>query len=239
MRDDFHHRSQYAEAFADAAATILRSATGLIHFVGRSGVEFSDLAASLSKLRQLGDPMARRLRFNPDGALISSQIGMAHWEAKASSKMERAPFEQYMRYEIAGEPVIMVIAPDLLRPPFVWRPVLVGRLSGIVLRDGRETIESVEPQYRYPVIDGWVTPRASPRGVMRGSGTPYREMDLRRSKVLKIADALMTDDVFVQIRPDFLAGDTMARASGFRPIRDIIKPIVERATNHHTRDEHA
>lgn len=240
MRDDFRSRSQYAEAFADAAAQILRSANEIIRFVGRSGVEFTELAAALKTLRQLGDPMARRLRFNPDGALISSQLGMAHWEAKASSKIERAPFEQYMQYEQAGEPVILIISPTLLRAPFSWAPVLVGRLCNTVLRHGNETVESVETQYRYPVVDGWVTPRAAPRGAMRGSGTPYREIDLRKSRLLKIAEARVIEDdpqrtPDVHVRSDLLANDTMERASGFRPIGEIVSNIVSRTLDRRRR----
>jgi hypothetical protein len=213
MADTFKDRAAIGEAFADAVMNLFQS-DGLIDFVGRSGGEFSHIAPVLDQVRRLADPMARRLRFNPDGTIIAQSTGMAHWEAKASRAIEREPYEFYVAYERAAEPVLLVIAPDLVEGSAAWRRVFIGLVRYLVLIDGEVTVAEFPPDLRYPLREGWIAPRENPRGSARGSGTEYRYIDISASHMLQVAWARKQPDNSVVIRPDLFVGDTVKRTTG-------------------------
>jgi hypothetical protein len=234
MADTFKDRAAIGEAFADAVLGLFQS-DGLVDFVSRSGGEFSHIAPVLDQVRKLPDAMARRLRFNPDGAIMTSSIGIAHWEAKASRAIEREPYEFYLQYERADEPVLLVLAPDLLEGSGAWRRVFIGLIRYLVLTDGEVTVAEFPPELRYPLRNGWIAPREAPRGTTRGSGTEYRYIDVAASRMLQIAWARKHSDNSVSVRPDLFVGDTIKRAAFPRPIerevmlrRQFIEAFVQR-----------
>jgi hypothetical protein len=211
MADDFHARAAKGEAFASAIQGLLQS-DQIIRYSQRAGIERSDLAAFMAEIRNSLSAMERRLRFNPDGLLWLIGRGLAHWEAKASIFIERTPYEYYLQYEQRGEPVLLFICPRLLEGG--WRPVLVGRLKDVVLEHGQET-ENRWNQQGFPPRpvdqDGWIHPRNDPRGTIKGSGTPFRKIDYRRSKMLGITEALLDNAGYCKINLDLLIGDTIQR----------------------------
>lgn len=218
MVDTFRDRAELGEQFAIAAFDFLRSGNGgLIRHVVRSGIEHSEFREAIEDLRRDDQAMARRLRFTPDGALHLRGVGFRHLEAKASRNIEREPYEYYLRFEEAGEPVFLLIGPPPTGQYVTRTPVYIGRVRDLVLRHGADTVSQYPSDHQYPITqDGWIAPRHAPRGAARGSGTQYREIDVPASGMLRIASAKW-DDRRVYMLPDFLAADTAQRADRHIP----------------------
>jgi hypothetical protein len=222
--DNFYERAADGEAFATAIhSDLLAHRDDLIS--ERSGVELKSYGRAIAAMREIrrsGSPMERRLRFAPDGELLLLGTGMAHWEAKASRAIERAPYEYYRRYEERGEPVLLFLCPHLREGG--WHHVFVGRVCDLVLTDGAITEQMWADERGLPprpVVDGWITPMADRRGSPKGSGTPHREIDIAASKMLCVSRARLTkhgylgrDEGHCAIDLDFLLSDTLRRRLG-------------------------
>lgn len=217
MGDTFRDRAELGEQFAIAAFDFLRSQTGgLIRHVVRSGIEFGEFREAIEDIRRDDQPMARRLRFNPDGALFLRGAGFRHLEAKASRNIEREPYEYYMQYEERGEPVFLMIGPLPTGPNVIRTPIYIARVRDLVLVHGADTVNQYPLDQQYPVTDdGWIAPRRG-HGAVRGSGTQYREIDIPASAMLRIASARW-DGRRVYLLPDFLGADTIQRADRRAP----------------------
>jgi hypothetical protein len=137
---------------------------------------------------------------------------MVHWDAKASRYIERAPYVTYCQYEAAGEPVLLFICPEFCEDPPRRRQIFVGRLCNVHLKHGRQTVDQY-PQ-SYPVSrDGWVAPRDDLRGPLNGSGTDYREIDIRRSGMLYVGTAQWNaNGPDVTAEPVMFTADTARRS---------------------------
>jgi len=214
----FQERARQGELFAEAVHDLLKE-DSLVRCVTRAGIERGDLADVLDDIRRSGNPMERRLRFNPDGSVLVKCL--AHWEAKASMFIEKEPYEFYSEYEKRGEPVLLFIAPGLLKNDeiSVQAPLWCGRVRDIVLTDGNE----YENQFEKPRpvdADGWVRPRSDQYGPRysligrRGSGTPFRPINITKSRMVKVSRVNFVRKDGQErcvIQPVLLAGDTIGR----------------------------
>jgi hypothetical protein len=95
-------------------------------------------------------------------------------EAKAAKTIEKSAWEQYWKLVAAGNMLIIVF--EKIR--WGW-----NFLEEIELIPAEKTIASFPPERRFPVVDGWITPRISDRWNRirqqnpQASGTPYRFID--------------------------------------------------------------
>jgi hypothetical protein len=210
MADTFSERAAWGEGFATAVAGLLEN-DRFIDAVSRNGIEWSPLAPVMRQIRSAKGPMAARLRFNPDGTLMLGNV-LAHWEAKASKTIERGPYEQYMKYEEAGEPVLMFLCPRLLAEHVALRPVFCCRVSNLVLVPAEESISKFSGDMQFPIVDGWLSPRTVPRGAAKGSGTDYREVDVDGRLLPQVAKAKRKSAYEVAIQPHLYTAEEVRRS---------------------------
>lgn len=214
----FRERARQGELFAEAVHHFLKEDT-FIRCVTRAGIERGDLADVLDDIRRSANPMERRLRFNPDGSVLVHRL--AHWEAKASYFIEKEPYEFYMQYENLGEPVLLFIAPGLLKTNevSVQASLYCGRVKDIVLTQGDEH-EAQFPRPRPVDRDGWIQPRADQYGIRHakngptGSGTPFRPINIKQSRMVRLSTVRFVRSDGADrcaIEPVFFAGDMLGR----------------------------
>jgi len=129
----------------------------------------------VEKLRQSTDQTSLAIRFQPDAVASINRIPRSFFvEAKAAHTMERLAWEQYWRLYCNGNVLVLVFE------DFNWAWNFIEEINLIT---GEETVSSFPPEKRFPVIDGWITPRGSRRWrqlrgkIKRASFTPYREVD--------------------------------------------------------------
>lgn len=121
------------------------------------------------------------LRFFPDiTTLIGNPPHVVFVEAKASQKIEKTAWRQYNSFAKMGLDVIIVTGES---KGGVCNMSGWNFVENIRLYPGEYTVQSFSVDKRYPVIDGWVSPRGSARfddvqsrGNFRTSGAPYREI---------------------------------------------------------------
>jgi len=123
------------------------------------------------------DQTSLAIRFAPDGvAAIGKTPRSFYVEAKYASNIEKTAYEQYMKLASVGNIVVLVFGGY---GDWMWQVI-----ERVTLIDGDETVSSFPENMRYPVIDGWITPRKADdehykeRKHNNGgfSGTPYREV---------------------------------------------------------------
>jgi len=138
-----------------------------------------------NRLRLSNDPTSLAIRFQPDGvACLGNPPCSFYFEAKCSRYIERTAYEQYMNVYNAGN--ILVIIFEWSQADWRW-----NFIEDIHLVPGLLTVAPYPADKRWPVIDGWVTPRNSARwnkikSSARGSGfipssfsgTSYRKVKI-------------------------------------------------------------
>jgi hypothetical protein len=143
--------------------------------VARNGTEHTH-PDFVNLLRQSSDQTSLAIRFQPDGVACIGRIPRSFYvEAKAGKNIEKTAWEQYQKLVNAGN-IVVVVFGDLERR---WQFA-----DGLGLINGNATVEAFPSNKRFPVIDGWITPRGSGRweqlrpGIVGASGTPYRQVDV-------------------------------------------------------------
>lgn len=135
-----------------------------------------------SGLRKSTDQTSLAIRFQPDGVAHIGTIPRSFYvEAKASTAIERAAYEQYKKLSDAGSIVVVVFG------KLSWKWCFVDEMP---IEDGNDTVAPFPENLRFPVKDGWLYPRKSNHGTGRGSNTPYKniiESDLRKWDTFKSA----------------------------------------------------
>jgi hypothetical protein len=119
------------------------------------------------------DPGALMLRMRPDIAFLFNRKTIFA-DVKASDKIERKPYEEYMFIVKRGAPVIVIAHKS--------NDTRFCRLIDLEFRNPYHPV--------WPIVEGWIAPREHPRYAeykfnypltpgrpYRGSGTPYREFD--------------------------------------------------------------
>lgn len=130
----------------------------------------------VNRLRQSDDQSSLAIRFQPDGVACIGEIPRSFYvEAKAAKHIEKLAWEQYWKLYEAGNMLAIVFG----KLRWGWNFIENIRLVPAV-----ETVAQFPPTKRFPIVDGWITPRASERWhrIVRSnnpqaSGTPYREID--------------------------------------------------------------
>jgi hypothetical protein len=129
----------------------------------------------VDRLRKSTDQTSLAIRFQPDAVASIGKIPRSFFvEAKAAHTMERLAWEQYWRLYCNGNILVLVFE------DFDWAWNFIEEIR---LIPGEETVSSFPPKMRFPVVDGWITPRGSRRWrqlrnkIKRASFTPYRKVD--------------------------------------------------------------
>lgn len=131
--------------------------------------------------RRQDDSTSEFIRFMPDGmAFNESKFKPFLWDAKSSfgreigPSIERKAYENYMLYANAGAQLFLF---------YEWgenKEVYFQRVNRIKFWNSEEIVYRYPEDKRYPIEDGWITPRArsSYRHDNNGSGTPFRYVNL-------------------------------------------------------------
>ena len=89
--------------------------------------------------------------------------------------IEKTAWEQYWKLHESGNVVVIVFG----KLKWQW-----NLLENIALVAATETVGRFPLSRRFPIVDGWITPRGSQRWTnvrqsnQQASGTPYREVDV-------------------------------------------------------------
>jgi len=142
--------------------------------VARNGTEHT-YPEFVSALYKSTDQTSLAIRFQPDGVAQIGQVPRSFYvEAKMATTIEKTAWEQYWKLRGNGNVLVVVFG------KLGWRWNL---LENIRLVPATETTKRFSPGKRFPVVDGWITPRGSQRWTdiqrnrPQASGTPYREVD--------------------------------------------------------------
>jgi hypothetical protein len=123
-------------------------------------------------IRLSEDATSLAIRFEPDGVMCYGEPARSWYvEAKASDKIEKTAYEQYMARHAIGWNIIIVFQVNgVMR----W-----GFVQDITFIDSNAYVNAFPNPF--PVKNGWITPRASRVwnyetrwNATQASGTPYR-----------------------------------------------------------------
>jgi len=173
----FSHRLNQSQVFEDQLFLLLRQSRDIMA-VARNGTEHThpDFTAML----RLNDSAAARfVRFAPDGVMLSRGKNVVHYDAKVGKSIERGAYEAYVNYRNAGCRVILFVRYE---KTIYWQHIEKLRLI-----PGEDTVSEFPPERRFPIINGWISPRKASHyrnGQRRMSGTDYREIDFSSMNVL-------------------------------------------------------
>lgn len=153
---------------------IFRKLHKLGFLVAINGTEYTH-PKFIEHLRLSTDQTSLAIRFEPDGVIAWGEPPMTWYvEAKASDKIEKTAYEQYMKRQREGNVLIVV---------FQHRDIIYWQFIEQV-----EFINSNEYVNHYanpfPVIDGWIYPRRSQYwhdikwDNPQASGTAYQVVDM-------------------------------------------------------------
>jgi len=119
-------------------------------------------------LKRSTDQTSLSIRFQPDGVARIGKIPRSFYvEAKYADNIERLAYEQYMKLYDSGNIVVIVFG------KYEWAWCFIEELP---LQPAIDTVSVYPEERRFPIVDGWITPRASGRTLAHGSGTPYRQV---------------------------------------------------------------
>lgn len=143
--------------------------------VARNGTEHT-YPEFVNALHKSTDQTSLAIRFQPDGVAQIGQIPRSFYiEAKAAVTIEKTAWEQYWKLHESGNVVVIVFG----KLKWQW-----NLLENIALVAATETVGRFPLSRRFPIVDGWITPRGSQRWTnvrqsnQQASGTPYREVDV-------------------------------------------------------------
>lgn len=130
----------------------------------------------VKRLRQSKDQTSLSIRYQPDGVISIGNVPQSCFiDPKAGKTIEKDAYLQYRKLCDIGNRVILIFAGFNNAWNFI---------ENIKLIPANETTDSFKPEHRHPIVDGWITPRASIYWMSHlrfknrlASGTPYREVD--------------------------------------------------------------
>lgn len=168
----FSDRASHADVFAERVYTDIRS---MGFDLSANGIEVKHPAFK-AVCRNSTDTTSLSIRFAPDAiAWCGSTPRAFYLDAKAGLSVERFAWEQYSMLSEAG--CVVVLAFKVLSD-WCWNVQ-----SDICLCPAESTLARFSTEKRFPVLDGWITPRLAAHWTQtkqtatHASGTPYREVD--------------------------------------------------------------
>lgn len=175
----FEARLEKATEFEDRVVALLRACPWVID-VAKNGTEHTHPAFT-EQLRQNPTWSAKLIRYAPDGVLLHKTERVYYFEAKRGDSLEKDAYEVYTAHQGRDIGVLIFFEID--------GKVYYQHLQKIRFRDSAAVVEQFPPLRRFPVIDGWICPRAKPgfRSLGAMSGTPYRYVDVRSLKPWRTA----------------------------------------------------
>lgn len=167
----FQKRALLAEKFENSLFARLAE-MGFV--IAANGTEHTH-PGFVARLKNSGDQTSLAIRFQPDAVAAIGKIPRSFYvEAKAAKTIEKQAWEQYEK--LIGNGNILAIVFE----GFSWA---WNFWQHIRLMPAEETIGRYPVHQRFPVIDGWVTPRGSQQwkkirtATPYASGTAFREVD--------------------------------------------------------------
>lgn len=168
----FSERARAADTFAEQVYADIRA---LGFDISANGVETKHPAFKAVSWNST-DKTSLSIRFAPDAiAWCGSTPRAFYLDAKAGLSVERFAWEQYAMLSKAG--CVVVLAFKVL-DSWCW-----NTQPGIRLCPAESTLARFAVEKRFPVLDGWITPRLAAHWTQtkqtatHASGTPYREVD--------------------------------------------------------------
>lgn len=166
----FHTRKAEGEIFSERVFRALRD-WGFS--VALNGTEHTH-PDFVKLLHRSNDETSLRVRYQPDGVIaIGETPRSAYVEAKRSIFIEKDAYIQYLRLAEQGC-IVAVVFEDKKNGEIKWNFVEQLRF---------DLSEKYRSKYQWPIVDGWICPRASihhaeaKRNGYGGSTTPYRALD--------------------------------------------------------------
>jgi len=163
----FDRRVEKGSAFELDLDAFLKTCPA-IRAIAKNGTEHTH-APFVALMRNNQSPGAKFLRFAPDAVMLMTDGRAIHYDAKASINVEKDAYLTYRDYEsIHGLRVLLFVR---YQSQIFWRDVAMLKFTP------SEDVVARHPR-QHPIIDGWITPRHGNNGP-NGSGTPYKEIDMR------------------------------------------------------------
>ena len=167
----FQGRALLAEKFENS---LFKQLAGMGFAIAANGTEHTH-PDFVARLKNSNDQTSLAIRFQPDAVACIGRMPRSFYvEAKAARTIERQAWEQYEKLVANGNILAIVFE------KFAWT---WNFWQDIHLIPAEETIGRYPIHQRFPVIDGWVTPRGSKQwknirdATPRASGTAFREVD--------------------------------------------------------------
>lgn len=168
----FSQRSRNADVFAERVYADIRA---MGFSLSANGIEAKHPAFKAVSWNST-DKTSLSIRFAPDViGWIGSTPRAFYLDVKAGLTIERFAWEQYRMLSDAG--CVVVLAFKAL-DSWCW-----NTQAGIRLCPAEMTVGRIAPEKRFPIVDGWITPRLAAhwtktkQTATHASGTPYREID--------------------------------------------------------------
>jgi len=178
----FQARLDISEPFEnDLEAYLIRMGAEI---ASRHGTERT-LSTFANSIRNKNDAAAKHIRFAPDFVAVD-ELGVFYAEAKASMNIEQGPYENYMHLHGMGARLKLFCRPWPDDPNIKARRLVYWNYIERVQFVPSELVVGRWPGNEFPIKDGWICPRSAGRQAGRGSGTPFKEIDL--DSMIKITD---------------------------------------------------
>jgi hypothetical protein len=178
----FLKRLELSEPFEDdVEAYMIRIG---VEIAARNGTERT-LSTFANAIRTRNDAAAKQIRFAPDFVAID-EAGVFYAEAKASISIEQGPYENYMHLHSMGARLKLFVRPWPDDPNEKARRLVYWNYIEEIRFVPNEIVVGRHPGNEFPIIDGWICPRSVDRQAGRGSGTPFKEIDL--DSMIRIRD---------------------------------------------------
>lgn len=133
----------------------------------------------VGRLRSDDSEAAKFIRYAPDGVMITKSGEVIHYDAKDARAIEKDAYETYLKYRQSGCRVVVFVKNG--------GAIYYQDVDKIRFLDSHSYVATFPERMRLPVVDGWITPRASRNQFKRSrmSGTPFKYIDFSSMKRLR------------------------------------------------------
>jgi len=180
----FNHRRERAAQFETYIFDAIKSMR--CFSVAMNGTEHTH-AEFVETLHASTDKTSLMIRFQPDGVIKAGNVPRcAFVEAKLSEFIEKDAYTIYKEISDSGAIVYIVFGEEQPENSAKKYHVKFSRIENLEFED----TQKYNSKTKWPVIDGWVTPRAdedyaTKKLSFRGSGTPYKLVKTRDMPTLE------------------------------------------------------
>lgn len=182
----FEYRNSPSVDFQHDVAKYLESQPDITG-VARNGSEDTH-TGFVDEIRHLTDPASKALRFQTDG-VARTRTKSFEWEVKTAIdqgtyvNIEKDAYTAYMNRQKLGIEVRLYVRRYYRgKPQVYWQYI-----ENVQFIDSYYIVNALPHEMRHPIDeDGWICPRDGSGYAGKGSGTPYKRIDL--TKMIPIPD---------------------------------------------------